>query len=292
MEKNTDKDIVRLDELVPQEILSWKANLPGDVYDPKTIFDYIDGAGEVYRSYNFKKLLAVRYTGPGRPDLVADIFDMGKSEDAFGVFTHDVEGNETGIGNDSTYKGGLLSFWKDRFFISVYTEEETEEAEKAVLTLGKRIAGAISKKGRRPEIISLLPDSQGKERSLHYFHTHLILNYHFFVSEENLLLLDRNTECVLSVRGKDESPYYLLLVRYPEEEKALRAVKRFLKDYLPDADQDKMSRTEDGLWTAVRRKGAFLLFVFNSPEKSRARRILESWEQVLSGPGPAGTPEN
>ncbi|MGZ5499403.1 MAG: DUF6599 family protein, partial [Candidatus Aminicenantales bacterium] len=78
------------------------------VFDARTIFDYIDGAGEVYRSYNMKLLVSRRFHKDGKPDLVVDAFDMGSSEDAFGVFTHDLDGEDAGIGQGSTYKAGLL----------------------------------------------------------------------------------------------------------------------------------------------------------------------------------------
>ncbi|MBN1274401.1 MAG: hypothetical protein JXB26_19235 [Candidatus Aminicenantes bacterium] len=281
MHNKADETAAYLEKLVPRQAGKWKAEIPGDVYGPETIFDYIDGAGEVYRSYNFKRLLAVRYAKSGGPDIVADIFDMGSSEDAFGVFTHDVEGRKAGIVNDSTYKGGLLSFWKDRFFVSVYAEGETEEAEKAVLELGKKIAASIPQTGERPKILSLLPDPFEREKSRHYFHTHLILNYHFYVAEENILDLDNKTECLLSVREKSGSLYILLLVRYGDRDRARRAFERFLESCLPDADEQNAARTEDGLWTAARNKGPYLMIIFNSPEQKFGLDVLDRWEKML-----------
>ena len=78
-----------LASLAPDEIMGWKAK-EERTYDPRTIFDYIDGAGEVYRSYNFKNLLARRFEKEGQTDPVVDFFDMGLASDAFGVFTHDL----------------------------------------------------------------------------------------------------------------------------------------------------------------------------------------------------------
>ena len=77
-------------------------------FDAETIFGYIDGAGEVYRSYNMKFLVSRRFHKDGKPDIVVDLFDMGSPEDAFGVFTHDLDGEDAGIGQGSNYKAGLL----------------------------------------------------------------------------------------------------------------------------------------------------------------------------------------
>lgn len=111
---------MELRDLLPMEIHGWKTAEEDREFNPETIFDYIDGAGEVYRAYNFEKLLSRHYFKKGQPEIFADVFDMGTPADAFGVFTHDLEGEDLGIGQGSTYNGGLLSFWKDRFFLSLY----------------------------------------------------------------------------------------------------------------------------------------------------------------------------
>ena len=38
--------------------------------------------------------MARRFHKDGKPDIVVDAFDMGSSEDAFGVFTHDLDGED------------------------------------------------------------------------------------------------------------------------------------------------------------------------------------------------------
>jgi hypothetical protein len=52
---------------LPEEMNGWRAEGKDEAYNLETIFDYIDGAGEVYRSYNFQGLLARRYFKRGQP---------------------------------------------------------------------------------------------------------------------------------------------------------------------------------------------------------------------------------
>ena len=120
-----------LASFIPAEFTGWTIE-EDQVFDAETIFKYVDGAGEVYRSYNMKSLFARRFAAKGKPALVVDLFDMGTSEDAFGLFTHDLDGEDAATGQGSTYKGGLLSFWKGRYFASVYAEDETPETKQAV----------------------------------------------------------------------------------------------------------------------------------------------------------------
>ena len=269
---------VSLSHLLPQEVNGWRSEGKDKIYDPQSIFEYIDGAGEVYRSYNFKQLLVRRFLKEGQPDLIADVFDMTSSKDAYGVFTHDLEGDEPGIGQGSTYKGGLLSFWKDRFFVSLYAEEETAEVKDVLHALGMMVASSIKKEGEKPDIISFLPQKNLAEKGIHYFHNHMILNYHFYVSDENILLLDQQTEAAFGAYRENETSYYLLLVRYPEIEKSAQAYINFLKAYMPDALEEGIVQTEDKKWTAARSKKDFLLIIFNAPSGSFAKEMIGKLE--------------
>lgn len=263
-----------LEDLLPHEVYGWEAKGKDELYDPQTIFDYIDGAGEVYRSYNFTLLLARRYSKENQPDIVGDVFEMSSSQDAYGVFTHDLEGEDAGIGRGSTYKGGLLSFWKDRFFVSLYAEEETEETRKALYLLGEKVASSIRSEGQMPDIVALLPRDDLVEKSVHYFHNHLILNYHFYVSDENILLLDQETEAVLGTYREKNEKSHLLVVRYLEEAKASQAFRSFTSAYMPDAKEAGLVQTEDMKWTASQVKRNFVIVVFNAPSVPFARDMV------------------
>ncbi|MFQ6070974.1 MAG: DUF6599 family protein [Candidatus Aminicenantales bacterium] len=260
--------------LLPEKISGWKAVKNDLSYDQQTIFDYIDGAGEVYRSYNFRELLVRRYQKAGEPEIVVDFFVMPSSRDAFGVFTHDLEGEDAGVGKGSTYKGGLLSFWKGNFFVSVYVERETESSKQAVLDLGQTIASAIKKEGEKPELLTLLPAGIFNDKNIHYFHDHMILNYHFYLSDENILHLSRETEVVLASGEEAGEKFYLVLVKYPGSEEAHQAYRSFSEAYMPDASEQGLVRTEDGKWTAAANKGDYIAAVFGLHSRDYAQKLM------------------
>ena len=257
-------------------------------FDPETIFGYIDGAGEVYRSYNMKLLVARRFHKDGRPDIVVDAFDMGVPEDAFGVFTHDLEGEETGIGQGSRYKAGLLSFWKDRYFLSVYAEEETEETKALVLELGRRIAAAVPGEGAKPALVGLLPAAGLDPGRVRFFHDAPLLNYHYFVAEANILLLDQTTDAVLAFYGAKGNGGVLLLVAYPDDRSASKARDSFVGAYMPDAGPSATVKTEDGKWSGVRLRDRILAVVFDGPTEAAAAALLEGAEDLIHRKGPGG----
>lgn len=263
-----------LGRFLPQEVEGWRAAGKDNAYNRETIFEYIDGAGEVYRSYNFQNLLARRYSKTGQPDIIADFFDMGSAAEAFGVFTHGLEGERLAVGQGAVYTGGLLSFWKDRYFVSLYMESETPETRPTLEALGRAVSGLIPAIGRTPDIISLVPSSFDAHNA-RYFHNHLILNYHFFVSTENILRLDDTTEAVLATSGDRAEKAHLLIVKYPAGQAEEKARLTFIKAYLPDAVEPGVGQTENKKWTGVDSRGPYLAVVFDASTPDAVKDILK-----------------
>ena len=257
-------------------------------FDAETIFDYIDGAGEVYRSYNMRLLVARRFHKDGRPDIVVDAFDMGAAEDAFGVFTHDLEGEEAGIGQGSRYQAGLLSFWKDRYFLSVYAEEETAETKELVLELGRRIAGAVPGGGAKPALLGFLPAAGLDPGRVRFFHNYSVLNYHYFVADTNILLLDQTTAAVMASYGNKGGGGTLLIVAYADDGSAAKAKESFARAYMPEAGAAGTVKTENGKWSAVRVHDRFVVTVFDGATEAAASALLDEVGASIKGRGPRG----
>jgi hypothetical protein len=260
---------------LPNRVTEWTAEPKDHIYDRQTIFSYIDGAGEVYRAYNMQKCLSRRYTAANGPAIVLDVFDMGSSEDAYGVFTHDREGEVLNIGQGAVYRPGWLSFWKDRFFVSIYMEEERTDAEAAVRALGRRIASLIPQEGPKPDILLKLPQEGLKHKTVRYLHHYLVLNYHFYVSDDNILNLGPDTEAVLAEYHREKERALLLVVSYPNANAAADAREGFLKHYLPDADPTGMALQENGKWSGAAANGELVAVTFDADSRSYAQHLLE-----------------
>lgn len=269
-------------QFLPRAIHGWKAAIKAEIYNRETIYDYMNGAGEIYLAYRFSELLVRRYSKPRNPDIIVEIFDMDSPEDAFGVFSHG-QGREKGerdIGEDSEYGGGLLCFWKDKFYVCIYAERETSTSKRAVFSLGRMIAGAMKTKGEKPKLPDYLPREGLIEKSICYFYNHTILNLHYFVADRNILGLNEQTRAVLASYD-DKS--HILLVRYESTEKATAAYESFVDAYAPEAVNSGIIQTENGKWTGVRVEQKFVSIVFDAPTKDDAERKLKYLGEKFDG---------
>lgn len=268
----------------PAEAGSWKWDGKEKAYNTRTIFDYIDGAGELFLAYNFRGMTVRRFEKLGQPALVAELYDMGSSEDAYGVFSFERQDEDAGIGQGSEFGGGLLRFWKGKYFVSVYGEGESPEIGLAILALGKEIAKSILVRGPAPKLINILPDGKAGlvGKSIRYLHSHILLNQRFFVATQNILKLNANTEAVLAQYLRYGKKTHLLVVRYPTAQEAAVALQSFKKAYMPEAAKELL-RTEDKKWTGARRQREFVLIVFGGSSEKEVGELMKDTEDKIGG---------
>lgn len=268
---------------LPSQIEGWKWNGDEETYNSQTIFDYIDGAGELYRSYNFQNLRIRRFAKPAQPSITLELYDMGSSEDAYGIFSFERQDEEVNIGQGSEYGGGLLRFWKERYFVNIYSETDSPELKSVIFNLGRMVADSIKRTGPAPKLIKLLPESPCGliEKSVLYFHNDVCLNQRFFVASQNILNLGQRTNGVIAqyLRGQNRS--HLLLVQYPAEKLAEEALQSFSKAYLPEVADKGRLQTEDGKWTVANKHKEYLLIVFGASNLAEAEDLLGAAENRL-----------
>jgi len=261
---------------LPEQIMDWSKQTEDQIYTPQTIFSYINGGAEVYKAYNMRRCLTRRYATPQGSAIVLDLFDMGTSEDAYGVYTHDPTGDEIQLGQDGRLRPGWINFWKDRFFISIYSEEETPAAQKAVRLLGEKVDSLINSPGTRPKIIGRLPAEGLQSSSIRYLHHHVILNYHYYLSDENLLNLSPETEAVLAGYQGKKAEALILLVSYPEATAANNAFANFNRHYLEQGGKNGLVVLENNKWSGSKVSGRLLVIVLEADSRQLAEILLET----------------
>ena len=266
------------------EVAGWKWDGKEKTYNSRTLFDYINGAAELYLAYGFQGLQVRRFEKAGAPPINLEIFTLASSEDAYGVFSFEHQDEPAGIGQGSEFGGGLLRFWKGKHFASVYAEGEGEGVEAAILSVGKSAAQAIPQTGPEPGIIQVLPGREFGlvERSTRYLKSHVLLNQRFFIAHQNILNLNRNTEAVLATYLQvNKQKIQLLLIRYPSSQEGGAALLSFKRAYMPEAGDKDRLKIEDRKWTFARQKGDTLILVFGAPTESEAEALLKATEEKL-----------
>ena len=285
MVKGEEKGKMSQEISLPSEAGGWKRDGKEMKYDSKTLFKYIDGAAELYLAYGFQNLRVCRFEKSNKPPLIVELYEMASSEDAFGVFSFEHQDETVEIGQGSEFGGGLLRFWKGKYFVSIYAEGEGAEVESGILKMGRTVADSIPTIGPEPKLVGFIPGKNFGlvDQSVCYLKSHVLLNQRFFISHQNILNLNRKTEAVLAQYLQDKQKTQLLLIRYSNSKEAGDVYQSFMKAYLPDARGKDRSKTEDGKWTFARQRNEFVIIVFGAPTEADAEALLKATEKKLLG---------
>ena len=268
---------------LPSEAAGWKWDKKEMRYNSKTIFSYMDGAAELYLAYGFENLTVRRFGKSNQPPITVEVYEMTSSEDAYGVFSYEHQDETAGIGQGSEFGGGLLRFWKGKYFVSIYAEGEGPDVESGILQIGMATANSITSMGTEPKLVGFIP---GKglglvDKSIRFIKSHILLNQRFFIAHQNILNLNRKTEAVLAQYRQNGQKTQLVLIRYPDSKEASDAYQSFTKGYLPDARGKDRLRTEDKKWTFVRQRNEFVVILFGAATEDQGEAIIKATEKKL-----------
>ena len=300
---------------LPRTVGAWTQSGGPKFVGPEDIFNYMDGGGELYLGYGFKRLEVQRYSSADQGEILVEFYWMETSDDAYGLHSLDWGGESivlpsstsasssptTPDGPRALYGAGLLRLWSGNLFARIMADRETNASKSAVQALGQAIAAGRSTPPR-PQLIQALPASVGsrfflRQDRVSFLRSHLVLNSVYFLSSDNLL--DLTPECELATTtynqgaGKaagNSKPARLMLVRYANEEVAARALQHFQQTYLPDKlkgpkvsliGNNGVVAIEDG-WLGFARSGRSLVLVFESPDEASARLFLSDSTRILA----------
>jgi len=240
----------------------------------EALYDYIDGGAELYISYGFRDALCVRYTKEGQPDVTAEIFDLGSSADAFGLYSQTRDKEEKEYGQASYYVSGAQFFWKGKYWISLITAETTDESVSLIKALARHLDEKLTETGELPAILSVLPPEELVAGGTLYCHQYIWLNAYYFIASENILGVHDDTPAVLAKYGTPEERLYFLAIQYPDSSRAEQAYAAFGSHFFPEGLADNCIKLEDDTWLAAGLQGNLLIGVFNGKTREKAMNLF------------------
>lgn len=267
---------VRLKELIPEASGDFEKWGKTQIYERENLFDYMNGGAELYLSYDFQKLLVQKYKAK-EMEITVEVYQMETSEDAFGIFSLEQEGEVFQIGDKAFYSSGLLKFWKDNFFVRIMDISGDDKSKDVILDLGEKIGSQISRKGKLPELLSRLPKEGLIPNSEKFFHKQIVLNNLYFLSTENLLDLSEKTSAVMADYSLGKMSLKLLLVLYPDSSQAKLALDNFCKKYLKTAPLGKrvIQKVEEDKFIGLELEKNYLWITFEGKDKAETGEFLQ-----------------
>lgn len=203
-----------------------------DVYFPETLFEYIDGAAEIYLSYDFQELIVAEYKGVDSSDsVVVEIYDMGNGKNSFGIYSAEryPESDFMDLGTQGYVEEGALNFLTGRYYVKLFCYDCDERSEQWLRSFSKDILTHAESDEGFPAYLETFP-GEGSVPNTEKFILRNVMGYKFlhdgyFVSYS---VDGLDFDCFL-IEGKD-----------PEEAESM------LKKYLDVKGADSIQKTSLG----------------------------------------------
>jgi hypothetical protein len=268
---------------LPRQAGPWARTGTPRLVTEKTIFDYMDGAGELYLAYRFDHLDVYEYSAPDKSlgAITVELYWMKSADDAFGLLSTDWGGeaivlrepigDRSGTASGPTtrpaadtypavpshtalYGGGLLRFWSGNLYGRVMATRESPRARAQVLALALLIVGSRPGGDHPPEILSKIPARLSGGLALRpdrtcFFRSHLVLNSMYYVAPGDILGLGPAVDAATTEyrpEAPGARPVRLVQARYPSARAAALALKSFLGSYVSSPGVPAAARSGAG----------------------------------------------
>ena len=266
---------------LPDSFNNWKKLGDDRTFNDQNLYDYIDGAAELYISFGFAKVFNRIYSAGEGKEIIVDIFYMNTPQDAFGAFSFSVGKIGNDFGTQSQIAHGAIVFWKNNFVVSIVENPASEEAKKTSLIIAKLIDESIPEKGSFPEVLKYLPPENLDAQSIRYFRHYVWFNTYAYISGENILNINQNTHGVLAKYG-DKEKLILIIVKYPDEQKALAALEKFNKAYYKTLKPKPVVKSKEGKFSGSRAAKNFFVGVFGGKVERDVTALISRAHKSIS----------
>jgi hypothetical protein len=226
----------------PDAIPGWHGNGASATYDRGSLSDWLEDKGDLYLSYGFQALIVGQYANASGHIVQVEVYRLSTDADAYGLFALNSYGAPLDLGIDGELDEGYrLAFWQSRTFVQIVAQSQLDDH--TLTAFGQAVSSALPEGGQRPSLVEVLPTEGLGPGRARFFRAKMAPGNIFWVSTEDVLGLDEDTEGVLAHYEIDGRRMDLLLIAFPGAARAQAAqsgLKRAgIKDLLTTDVQDR-----------------------------------------------------
>ncbi len=146
-----------------------KKEMP-EIYTPENLYEYIDGAADVFLGYDFQQLASLTYEDKQRHSLIIDIYRHSSANNGFGIYSAEkpLSGDFLDIGAQGYYEKGVLNFVQGSYYVKMSCFD-LAGSDKSIMTAAAReVAGRLGPGGQFPLTVTCFPGKGKIENSERY----------------------------------------------------------------------------------------------------------------------------
>jgi hypothetical protein len=211
------------------EVEGWKQRETVQVFSPENLYEYIDGAAELYLAYDFQELQVAEYVGGKDGLIIVDIYRHATPLYAFGIYSQErlPRSLYLDIGDQGYWEQGVLNFLSGRYYVKITNHKPGKRDQETLKNFAGQVNAKLGGKTSLPRILSAFPQ-EGKKKYSEKFIARNFLGYSFFPSgfEADYEISGKKFKLFV-IEGKDPAECRRMVAAY------LRFVGSHEKDFVP-----------------------------------------------------------
>lgn len=166
-------------ELVFPQLKGFKIKTDYPVYMPDNLWDFINGAADMYLAYGFVDLHVAEYK-KGKNVIKLEIYRHSDNTMAFGIYSSERSPSFrfVNLGSQGYITDGAINFFKGSYYVKIKTYSKKEKVLKSEETLAEKVAGMLTGKTVMPAILSQFPP-EGKKINEETYINESVLGHSF-----------------------------------------------------------------------------------------------------------------
>ncbi len=165
------------------DVAGWKRSAEIQNFSPKTLYEYIDGAADLYLTYEFEELKVAEYQNGKKSSVTVDVYFHKTPILAFGIYSQErlPDANFINAGAEGYVESNALNFLSGPYYVKISSYNTGAEDQEILLTFAKKVSESLGEKGSLPSILSSFPE-EGKKKHSEKFIAKNFLGYSFLHS--------------------------------------------------------------------------------------------------------------
>ena len=165
------------------EIKGWKQSGEIQTFIPKTLFEYINGAADLYLMYDFQELKVAEYLNEKKASVIIDIYRHKTPTHSFGIYSQErhPKANFINVGAQGYIEEEILNFMAGPYYVKITGYKIESGGREVLISFAKKVLENLGEKGTLPTLLNSFP-RDGKVKNSEKFINKNFLGYAFLHS--------------------------------------------------------------------------------------------------------------
>lgn len=165
------------------EIKGWKQSGEIQTFIPKNLYEYINGAADLYLMYDFQELKSAEYVNEKKASVIIDIYRHKTPTHSFGIYSQErhPKANFINVGAQGYIEEEILNFIAGPYYVKITGYKIESGGQEVLISFAKKVLENLGEKGTLPTLLNSFP-RDGKVKNSEKFVAKNFLGYAFLHS--------------------------------------------------------------------------------------------------------------